>query len=144
MSDIISARPDIGAQEIAMDAWTQPFWQAAEQGKLLLPGCGDCGRFRWPPGPFCPHCQSQHTVWRGPGPARLYSYTLVRPSGEPDGPWLAPGLVEFPEADGVRLLAAVVDTPLAAIRIGAAMETDWSRAANASLPVFRVVPGPPG
>src|SRR5687768_17278203 len=123
----ISSAPDVSALEIPIDSWTQPFWDGAADGKLLLPRCGDCQRFRWPPGPFCPHCQSQRTEWL-PAPApRLYSFTIVRgrPGGEP-GPAIAPGLVEFPEADGVRFPAAIVDTPLSAIRIGADLTLGWS------------------
>jgi uncharacterized OB-fold protein len=141
MSDIASA-PDIGALEIPMDAWTQPFWDASAQGKLLLPRCSDCRRFRWPPGPFCPHCRSQQTQWLPPGSARLYSYTLVRgpqEEGAEPPPLRVPALVEFPDADGVRILAAITATPLAQIRVGALLSLGWSQAANASVPVFSVL-----
>lgn len=133
------ARPDLSTLDVPMDAWTQPFWDGAAQGKLLLPRCGKCRHFRWPPGPFCPHCQSQQTEWLAPGTARIYSFTVVRArAGADQPPMHVPALVEFPEADGVRLLAAIVDTPLSAIRIGAALNLEWSQAINAMVPVFSV------
>jgi hypothetical protein len=49
-----------------------------------------------------------------------------------------PALVEFPDAGGLRLLAAIVDTRLDAIRIGSTLGLGWSRAANATVPVFHV------
>lgn len=137
-----SSAPDVSALEIPIDTWTQPFWDAAAQGRLELPRCADCKRFRWPPGPFCPDCQSQRTEWIAAGGARLYSFTILRgrPDSEP-APILVPGLVEFPEADGVRLPAAIVDTPLSALHIGADLNLGWSQAANARVPIFSVVGG---
>ena len=138
MSEISSA-PDVSALEIPIDSWTQPFWDAAAEGRLELPRCADCERFRWPPGPFCPHCQSQRTEWMPAGTPRLYTFTILRGRpGDGPAPVLVPGLVEFPEADGVRIPAAIVDTPLSAIRIGSALTPGWSQAANAKVPVFKV------
>jgi uncharacterized OB-fold protein len=48
-------------------------------------------------------------------------------------------LIEFPDADGIRLLAAIVETRLAQIRIGAQVKLGWSQAANARVPVFSVL-----
>ena len=33
----ISTAPDVSGLEIPIDSWTQPFWDAAAEGKLLLP-----------------------------------------------------------------------------------------------------------
>jgi uncharacterized OB-fold protein len=131
--------PDLSTLEIPIDSWTQPFWDAAADAKLLLPRCADCQRFRWPPGPFCPQCQSQQTQWVAPGTARVFSFTVLRPS-KPDqqASLHVPALIEFSEAKGVRLLAAIVGTPLSAIHIGAELALAWSPAANAQVPVFTI------
>lgn len=139
----ISLTPDLMALEIPVDLWTQPFWDATELRQLLLPRCAECERFRWPPGPFCPHCQSQRVEWLPAGPAHIYSFTFVSEprSGKGDVPrYRVPALVEFPEADGIRMLAAIVETPLDAINIGAQLTLDWLRAANATVPVFKISP----
>ena len=137
MSEITTA-PDISALEIPIDSWTQPFWDAAAEGKLLLPQCTSCGRFRWPPGPFCRHCQAQEVAWVPSGPARIYSFTILHDRQDP-AKILVPALIEFPEADGIRFPAAIVDTPVSAVRIGAEVTPRWSQAANARVPVFRIV-----
>lgn len=140
MNEVTSA-PDVSGLEVPTDAWTQPFWDAAARGELRVPRCADCGRFRWPPGPFCPACQSQATEWVEPGRARIYSFTVLHEPAGPDGEparVIAPALVEFDGAEDIRLLAAVVDTALDDIRIGAELTLDWSRAADAVVPVFRV------
>ena len=134
----ISRAPDLSALEVPIDPWTQPFWDATAEGRLMLPRCGGCGQFRWPPGPFCPNCQSQAVEWAASGPAQIYSFTIVRDRTADPGAIHAPALVEFPQAGGVRLLAAIADTPLSAIRVGAELVLGWSQALNAALPVFRV------
>ena len=135
----ITAAPDVSALEITMDAWTEPFWQAAEQGLLLLPRCGQCGHFRWPPGPFCPRCRSQETEWVAPGPARLYSFTLIRRM-MPDNfaQVIAPALVEFPQAQSIRIIAAIADACVDDLKVGSDLVPDWSQAANGRVPVFRL------
>ena len=135
----VSSAPEIADFEIPIDSWTQPFWDAAAQERLLLPRCTDCGRFRWPPGPFCSHCQSQQLAWVPAGPGRIYSFTIVR-DFPPDGSAVihVPALIEFPECEGIRLIGAIVDTPVDALRIGAVVIVAWSPAANAMVPVFRL------
>jgi uncharacterized OB-fold protein len=133
--------PDVSALDVPMDIWTQPFWEGAAAGELLLPRCGSCLRFRWPPGPFCPHCQSQAVDWCPPGIARIYSYTIVRkqPSDTDAGVQAqVPALIEFPESDGVRLVAAIVSTRLDKIQVGAHVDVTWLQAVNAQVPMFKV------
>lgn len=137
----LSITPDLSAFEIPMDQWTQPFWDAAEQAQLLAPRCSACQHFRWPPGPFCPHCQSQSTEWVPAGRALVYSFTIIpEPGKSADEParCRVPALIEFPDADGIRIVAAIVDTPAAAIHIGAPVRLGWSQAANAKVPVFSI------
>ncbi len=124
-----------------MDAWTQPFWDAAARKELMVPRCGSCGTYRWPPGPFCPECRSQACEWVPAGPARIYSYTILRQTSASDGKTerhIAPALVEFPQAGGIRIVAALVDTPLDAIAIGAALDLRWVPVGNTHVPQFTI------
>lgn len=138
----VSITPDVGDLVIPADAWTQPFWDAAAQERLIMPHCTACGTYRWPPGPFCPECSAQAVTWTEAGPARVYSYT-VSPRHGPDGTtqFAVPALIEFPEAGGMRLIAAIVETPISRITVGAPVRAEFSPAANGKVPVFRVVTG---
>lgn len=139
MSIEIATAPDIRDVDVPKDAWTQPFWDAAERGELLLPQCASCGHFRWPPGPFCPRCRSQATAWTAPGAGQIYSFTILRE--KKDGGAVqntVPALIEFPAAGGIRLFAAIADTPIDDIHIGAPVRLYWSPALNAAIPIFRV------
>lgn len=135
----IATAPDVRDVDVPKDAWTQPFWDAAERGELLLPHCVNCGHFRWPPGPFCPHCRSQAVAWTTPGAGQIYSFTVLR-EGTHEGvaQIVVPALIEFPAAGGIRFMAAIADTPIDRIRIGAAVALSWSPAMNAAIPIFRV------
>jgi uncharacterized protein len=139
MTDAISASPDLSHLDIPIDTWTRPFWEATALQQLVLPRCGECQRFRWPPGPFCPACRSQQIEWQPAGTGYIYSFTVVHGKAASEAASrLVPALIEFPDAGGVRLLASIVDTALSAIRIGAPVEPQWSQAANATVPVFKV------
>jgi uncharacterized OB-fold protein len=138
MTETTSA-PDIAQFPIPRNQWTQPFWDATARGELELPRCGSCGAWRWPPGPFCPECRSQDVEWSPSGPAVLYSYTVVRqPVADGETRVIAPGLVEFPRAGGVRIVAAIVDTPVDAIAIGSELTLGWNRKDEDNVPVFSI------
>lgn len=132
---------DCEAIEVPMDAWSEPFWAAAAEHRLLVPRCGNCGLFRWPPGPFCPDCHSQKVDWAEPGEGRVYTFTLVPKPAREDGQpasITAPALIEFADAPGLRLMSTIVGAPVEAIRIGAPVQVDWIAAANATVPIFRL------
>lgn len=135
-----SVVPDYSNLEIPMDVWSEPFWAAGAEDRVIMPKCGDCGTFRWPAGPFCANCQSQAVEWVPAGQARIYSYTVLPvPMGEGVPPrQRIPTLVEFDDAPGVRLVSALVDAPLDKVEIGAPVEVHWCPAANALVPVFRL------
>ena len=137
----ISTIPAIGDLEIPVDACTKPFWGATAEHRLEVPRCCGCAHFRWQPRPFCPHCRSQAMDWVDPGPAQLYSYTVLYRAPASDGeevPITIPALVEFPETGGIRLLLALVGAPLAAVKIGAMVLVEWIAAAYAAEPMFRL------
>jgi uncharacterized protein len=137
-----SITPDYSNLEIPMDVWSEPFWAAGTEGRLIMPRCGDCGTFRWPAGPFCAKCQSQAVEWVPPGQARIYSYTILPvPMGEAVEPGRRiPTLVAFDDAPGVRLVSALVDAALDKVAIDAPVEVHWQAASNAAVPVFRLSP----
>lgn len=136
-----SGRPDIAHLEIPVDAWTLPFWMAASDHRLMLPSCGACGQFRWPPGPFCPACHSQDVAWADSGDGFIFSYTVIPGKPLKDGalsPTLVPSLITFPDAGGIRLIAALVDSPINNVRIGAMVSPIWGDAMDATVPMFKL------
>jgi uncharacterized OB-fold protein len=118
---------------------TQPFWEAAKQRRLVAPRCGRCGRFRLPPTPFCPECQSTDIDWVTlSGEAEVFSFTVVH--GFPGLPdlLLVPVVVDLPDAPGARLVTNVVDVDPADVFIGMRLHVDFVPISDSwLLPVFR-------
>jgi uncharacterized OB-fold protein len=128
------------AIRITTDAWTAPYWEAAKEGRLVAPRCGACGTFRFPPGPFCPACRSQHTEWVAlTGPGAVFSYSVVRGlPGQPDL-LLLPVVVAFAEAPGVHVVSNLVDADPDEVRIGMPVVVAFTPIADGwQLPIFRV------
>lgn len=141
MSDQVTKTPPAELFTLVVDQWTQPFWDACREHRLVVPRCADCGTTRFPPGPFCPACQSQRVDWAElPGTGSIYSYTIVSRSLTPQMdasiPY-APAVIELDGADGRRLISCVVDTALDDVQIGARVRVRWEdRPDGVSVPRF--------
>lgn len=110
---------------------TRPFWEAARKHQLTAQACSACGHFRMPPTPVCPRCRSKQHHWPIlSGEGRLYSFTLSHAlAGAAKGETYltAPALVELPDAENVRLFAAVIDAAESDLRIGMRLTVKWVR-----------------
>ena len=92
---------------------TQPFWEAATAGRLLVKRCTACGESHHYPRPLCPFCGSDRTEWReASGRGSVYSYSVMRRAPVP----YALAYVTLDE--GVTMMTNIVDCDLDAIRIG--------------------------
>lgn len=86
---------------------SEPFWSAANTGRLLVERCVACGALSHPPHGICRSCHGRdiaHVEITGPG--RVYSFTVNHQRWLPDleVPFVLVW-VEFPdEAPGVRVV----------------------------------------
>jgi len=90
------------------------FWAGVELHELRFPRCASCQNFVWYPQPNCPNCGGGVFVWtRISGPARIFSWTLVRRALhtplKPIVPYV-PVIVAFEDAPGVRLVSRWINT----------------------------------
>jgi uncharacterized OB-fold protein len=140
---LIAKPPPLQLFRLGKSQWTQPFWDAAASRRLVAPRCGSCGRFRLPPTPFCPHCQSQTLEWPElSGTGIIYSFTIVRrailPEMEDSIPY-APAVIELPDAGGVRLVSNIVQSPIDSIHVGKPVTVEWQDGPDGIvLPLFRL------
>src|SRR5438874_11406719 len=105
------------------DADTRPFWEACTAHEVRAQRCTGCGRFRWPPGPLCPHCRSWDFEWsKLAGTGEVYSYVVVQYSAVPVFAAEMPYVVARITLDGtdgaVRLTSNVVGCPPDEVRVG--------------------------
>jgi uncharacterized OB-fold protein len=130
------------------DDLTQPFWDAAQEGRLVAPRCTTCGTFRLPPAPVCFVCQQRGLEWVDlPGTGTVYSFTVVRhPLArmlQPVVPY-ASGIVELDGTTGAgsRMIANIVECDVDALRIGDRVEVVWEHVNELmSVPRFRPIGG---
>lgn len=125
------------------NVWTEPFWAAASEHRLVLPRCAACGTFRFPPTPFCHECSAQDIEWVDhDGHGAIYSFTIVRHAVIPDVrdalPFVA-AVVELPGTGGCRIVGNVVGVAPEEVRIGQQVVTDWYDVREGeSVPIFRL------
>jgi uncharacterized protein len=124
------------------NAWTQPFWAAAAEHRLVVPRCTACGTYRFPPSPFCFRCRAQDIKWVAqPGAGSIYAFTVIRHAvigALADALPLIAAIVELPDTDGSRLVGNVVDASPDEMFTGRAVTLDWYDVRpGTSIPVFR-------
>jgi uncharacterized OB-fold protein len=126
---------------IMTNAWTEPFWVAAAEHRLVLPRCVACGTYRMPPSPFCFRCRSCDVEWiEHDGAGELYSFTVIRHAVIPDVRDALPvvaGVVELPPT-ACRIVASIVDCDPESVRIGQPVELVWYDVRDGTtVPCFR-------
>lgn len=140
----IANLPPITKPHLITDRWTEPFWAAAQEGRLVIATCADCGAMRMPPGPYCPACRSQELEWTLlSGRGTVYSYTVVYRaivSGTEDTIPYVPVVVTLEGGGGCRLTSAVIESAVEDIHIDALVELVWVAGTGAMrLPFFRLL-----
>lgn len=95
---------------------TEPFWQAAAEGRFILRACAACGRAHWYPRAICPFCFSDRTEWRpASGRGTIYSFSVMRRAPVP----FAIAYVALEE--GPVMMTNLVECDLDALAIGQAV-----------------------
>lgn len=126
------------------DDSTQPFWDAALEGRLVASKCTSCGTFLLPPQPRCFNCQGTSFAWEElAGTGTIYSYTVVR---HPLAPHLAEAVpyvsavieLDGTQGAGARLMANVIDCDPETVAIGDTVRVAFDQlSATLALPRFR-------
>jgi hypothetical protein len=92
---------------------SRPFWDAAAEGRFVVPRCASCGRYHWYPRALCPFCFSDRVEWRpASGRGRVYSYTVMRRASAPYV------LAYVTLEEGPTMLTNIVDGDVDAVRVG--------------------------
>jgi hypothetical protein len=116
---------------------TQPFWDAAAQGRLLLPRCRACARHFFRPEVACTYCFATDWQWvQASGRGTLYSFTVVHRAPAPG--FELPFVLAIVELDeGPAVLSNVVGCAPSQVRIGMALRVRFEHVAPAiHLPRF--------
>ena len=118
-------------------------YRALMTGRLVINRCNDCGHWIYPHRPLCPECLSWNVAPQAvSGKGRLYMYTLLAQSRDPNQPLDEPmqvAAIELTEQAGLRYLSQVVDCPLEALRHDMPVELTWIEQGGRRWPAFRPV-----
>lgn len=146
MSSDHAAQPDDDAvfahfHDVHIDRDNIGHYRALMQGRLAINRCADCGRWIYPHRPLCPACHSWNVAPQEvSGRGRLYMFTLLAQSRDPDAPLDAPmpvAAIELAEQPGLRYLAQVVDCPPEALAHDMPVELTWVTTGGRRWPAFR-------
>jgi uncharacterized OB-fold protein len=101
------------------------WWEACDEGRLLIQKCSECGALRHPPRSMCGKCQS--TRWESieaSGRGSVYSYTVMHHPPIPGYDFPCPvALIDLEE--GTRIVANVAGCKPEDIHIGMKVECSF-------------------
>ena len=123
-------------------ALTAPFWEAAAQGRLVLPACSVCGQWQWYPveGQAC-HPDATRE-WRDVSHVgTVFTHTRVERGFLPSGgePPYTLALVELDGVVGPRLVTVIVGEGSDAVAIGDRVQLTPTTLSTHTLPTFSIV-----
>ncbi len=127
------------------DESTQPFWDAALEGRLIASRCTTCGTFLLPPQPRCFNCQHTAFEWADlPGTGTIYSFTVVRHALAPSLADVVPyvsGVIDLEgtQGAGARMIANIIDCDPDSVAIGDRVRIAFDRVSD-TYAVPRFVP----
>ena len=101
---------------------TQPFWDAAAKGTLIVKRCAACGKSHHYPRPMCPFCGSDRTEWKdATGQGVIYSFSVMRRAAPPY-------VIAYVTLDeGPTIMTGLVDCDFDALRIGQPVRVVFAR-----------------
>ena len=133
--DVASARP----WPPRISAFTQPFWKALAEGRLMTTRGRTSGRLTFPPKPFCPHSWEREVEWvELCGRGKLYTQTVIHatPAAFLQEAPIRNGIVDLEE--GPRMMANVVGCEPHDARIGAKVRVTFEERGGCAIPQFEL------
>jgi uncharacterized OB-fold protein len=95
---------------------TETFWNAAREGRFVVPTCGACGKAHWYPRAICPFCGSDKVQWRNAsGRGTIYTFSVMRRAKEPYA------IAYVTLAEGPTMMTNIVDCDFDKLSIGQAV-----------------------
>ena len=132
-------------QGVIPDPLTQPFWDAATEGRLVIQNCTACDRLQHPPAPACAQCRSGDNLeWKQmSGQGKIYNYGVVYDCPirtlQDDLPFNL-AVIMLDEDPGIQMYSHLPGTPVDEVPVGASVEVVFEESANGQkVPEWQVV-----
>jgi len=117
--------------------FSQPFWDAARKGVLLLQYCPVAAKYQFYPRPVSIYTGRRDLEWRpasGKGTVYTYTVTYRPPAPFKDVPPYIVATVELEEK--VRIMTNLVNCEIDRVRIGMPVRVAWVTIGDFQYPVF--------
>lgn len=121
---------------------SQPYWDAATAGKLVIQECQDCGSKQFYPRNLCMKCGSDRLGWLTcSGEGGIYTYTINHRAPHPYFKDKVPYVVAMIDLDeGVRMMANIQGENALRARIGARVRIVFEdTGSGVTLPQFEIL-----
>lgn len=127
----------------ASNADSEPYWQAAREGKLVLQQCVACGLKRFLPRHLCPVCWSDQTQWvEATGRGTIHTVTTVRRAPSQAFREKVPYVVALIDLEeGPRMMSNIVGPNAGEAHIGQAVEVTFETRVGGAIPQFKIAEG---
>ena len=121
------------------DEASQPFFDAAAQGKLLLRFCAKCQRYLTYSAEFCDNCLGSGLEWKASaGKGTIYSFVVMHQVLHPGFAGEVPYNVIVVETDeGPRLQSNLIGYADADIKVGMRVEVACAPAGDVTVPYWK-------
>ena len=132
-------------QGVIPDQLTAPFWEAANNSRLVIQKCSNCDRLQHPPAPECGQCgpDGDLTWEKVSGKGRIYNYGVVHDCPirllQDDQPFNV-AVIMLEEDPGIQMYSHLPGTPVDDVPLGADVEVIFEDSANGQkIPEWQVV-----
>ena len=126
------------------DEASKPFWDACDQGRLLIQYCTKCNRWQHPPRLACVECEQGNFLEFRPvsGRGTIYSYNVSYATAIrlfKDKVPLNLVIVQLDEDPSINLVTNLPGCPVGEVPIGAAVQVEFEEIApGRRIPQFRL------
>ena len=131
-------------QGVEPDELTRLFWDAANEGQLVIQNCKACDTLQHPPAMRCRQCGSENELgWRTmSGRGKIYNYGVVYDCPvsrlQDDQPFNV-AVIMLDEDPGIQMYSHLPGTPVDEVPVGAKVEVIFEATANGQrVPEWRV------
>lgn len=125
---------------------SKPFWDACNEGRLVMQTCTVCNRMQYPPEPTCDECDSKDNLeWvQMSGRGTIYGYGVMYDSRirilQPDQPFNI-ALIQLEEDPGILMYSHLPGTQVDDVPLGASVQVEFETTPTTGqkVPEWRVV-----
>ncbi len=121
----------------------EPYWQEANEERLVMQKCDACHKFRWTPSPLCTFCGDDGYTWEQlSGKGKIVTWTVIthpiHPAAVDKVPYVVV-IVELNEQPGLRMISNLIDVDHDQIDFDAPVEVMFERhPSGQKLPMFKL------